>query len=232
MTLTQDQVQRYSRHLLMPEIGGQGQARLLESAVLIAFSPEARGAAEALAAYLAAAGVGRIGWWAAGAGEAPAPGSLAGLLDAYAPGGAGASVRSINPDARLETIGSRDEAKRRDDGLVLLLGEDARLEAFGRECRDGGKAVLRGRLSGMAGAVLAGEASALGFEPAEAGEELPPAPAEGALGALLAAGAIRALLGEAPAEAGFDFEKGRLWGRPVPQRAARGAAPAAEAFSQ
>ncbi|HVK74504.1 MAG TPA: hypothetical protein VM734_14330 [Kofleriaceae bacterium] len=54
---TPAQVRRYSRHVLLPDIGGVGQARLLAAAVVI----DAGGAAARIAAaYLAAAGVGRI----------------------------------------------------------------------------------------------------------------------------------------------------------------------------
>ena len=56
--LNRDQLLRYSRHLLMPEIGVAGQQRLLNSSVLII---GAGGLGSPAAMYLAAAGVGRIG---------------------------------------------------------------------------------------------------------------------------------------------------------------------------
>jgi hypothetical protein len=218
VTLTQDQIQRYSRHLLLPQVGAEGQARLLESSVLVAFSPRARGTAEALAVYLAGAGVGRIGWCALGGGSAAGPGSLAGLLGTYSPAGPGAALQAINPDSRLEVIECGGNWERRGGRLALLLGEGPEAEAFGGKCRAAGMTVLRGRLSGMSGAVLGEVAADDGFGEADAGgeadEALPTAPAEGALGSLLAAAAVRVLLGEVPAgSAGFDFEKGRLWGR-------------------
>jgi len=49
---------RYSRHLLIPEIGEQGQAKLLETSILLI---GAGGLGSPSALYLAAAGVGRIG---------------------------------------------------------------------------------------------------------------------------------------------------------------------------
>ncbi len=52
------QYQRYSRHLILPEIGLEGQKRLLESSVLIV---GAGGLGCPLSIYLAAAGVGTIG---------------------------------------------------------------------------------------------------------------------------------------------------------------------------
>jgi molybdopterin/thiamine biosynthesis adenylyltransferase/rhodanese-related sulfurtransferase len=56
--LSQEQKQRYSRHLLIPEVGAAGQARLLESKALLI---GAGGLGSPAAFYLAAAGVGTIG---------------------------------------------------------------------------------------------------------------------------------------------------------------------------
>ncbi len=58
MPLRPDQLERYARHLVLPEIGGPGQRRLLESSVLLV---GAGGIGAPAALYLAAAGVGRIG---------------------------------------------------------------------------------------------------------------------------------------------------------------------------
>jgi sulfur-carrier protein adenylyltransferase/sulfurtransferase len=55
--LTRDQMRRYSRHLLLPEVGVQGQRKLRVSKVLIV---GAGGLASPAALYLAAAGVGEI----------------------------------------------------------------------------------------------------------------------------------------------------------------------------
>jgi adenylyltransferase/sulfurtransferase len=56
--LREDQVERYSRHILLPEVGGEGQQRILESKVLVI---GAGGLGSPASFYLAAAGVGRIG---------------------------------------------------------------------------------------------------------------------------------------------------------------------------
>jgi sulfur-carrier protein adenylyltransferase/sulfurtransferase len=56
--LTRDQMRRYSRHLLLPEVGVKGQRRLRASKVLLV---GAGGLASPAALYLAAAGVGEIG---------------------------------------------------------------------------------------------------------------------------------------------------------------------------
>ena len=58
IVLSKDQQQRYSRHLLIPEVGSAGQAKLLESKVLLI---GAGGLGSPAALYLAAAGVGTIG---------------------------------------------------------------------------------------------------------------------------------------------------------------------------
>ena len=58
MKLTEDQITRYSRHILLKEVGGKGQKKLLNGRVLII---GAGGLGSPIALYLAAAGVGTIG---------------------------------------------------------------------------------------------------------------------------------------------------------------------------
>ncbi|MDO9175762.1 MAG: molybdopterin-synthase adenylyltransferase MoeB [Actinomycetota bacterium] len=58
VTLTAEQRNRYQRHLLLPEVGTAGQAKLLESKVLLL---GAGGLGSPAALYLAAAGVGTLG---------------------------------------------------------------------------------------------------------------------------------------------------------------------------
>ncbi|CAA7621491.1 molybdopterin-synthase adenylyltransferase MoeB [Magnetospirillum sp. UT-4] len=58
MTFTEDQIRRYARHIILPEVGGVGQARLLDSRVLVV---GAGGLGSPVILYLAAAGVGTIG---------------------------------------------------------------------------------------------------------------------------------------------------------------------------
>lgn len=58
MALSDLQIDRYARHILLPEVGGVGQEKLLESKALII---GAGGLGCPVALYLAAAGVGQIG---------------------------------------------------------------------------------------------------------------------------------------------------------------------------
>lgn len=57
-TLSNDEIRRYSRHLIMPEVGMEGQEKLKAASVLMI---GAGGLGSPLAMYLAAAGVGRLG---------------------------------------------------------------------------------------------------------------------------------------------------------------------------
>jgi adenylyltransferase/sulfurtransferase len=58
LELTDQQIERYARHLVLPEVGEEGQARLLASRVLVV---GAGGLGSPLLLYLAAAGIGTLG---------------------------------------------------------------------------------------------------------------------------------------------------------------------------
>ena len=58
MDLSEQQIERYARHIILRDVGGTGQSRLLQSSVLVI---GAGGLGSPLLMYLAAAGVGRIG---------------------------------------------------------------------------------------------------------------------------------------------------------------------------
>ena len=58
MEFTEQQIQRYARHIVLPEVGGVGQKKLLASRVLVI---GAGGLGAPLLMYLAAAGVGTLG---------------------------------------------------------------------------------------------------------------------------------------------------------------------------
>src|SRR5512136_2120983 len=56
--LTEEQIERYSRHIILKEVGGKGQKKLLDGKVMII---GAGGLGSPIALYLAAAGVGTVG---------------------------------------------------------------------------------------------------------------------------------------------------------------------------
>jgi len=58
MDFTDEQIHRYSRHIILPEVGGKGQKKLLQAKVLII---GAGGLGCPVGYYLSAAGVGNIG---------------------------------------------------------------------------------------------------------------------------------------------------------------------------
>lgn len=58
MAFTNEQLERYSRHIILKEVGAKGQKKLLNAKVLII---GAGGLGAPVAMYLAAAGIGTIG---------------------------------------------------------------------------------------------------------------------------------------------------------------------------
>lgn len=156
--LSHQEVLRYSRHLLMPEVGVEGQKKLKAASVLIVGSG---GHAPAAALYLAAAGVGRIGL--AEGGEVKQE-SLA-LHIAHGTGELGqpavASLRrrmlDINPDIQVLTHGQglSPETGRpliAEYDLVIDGTEDAAIHALiGQLCVEGGKPHLYGAAAGLEG---------------------------------------------------------------------------------
>ena len=58
MDFSEEQINRYSRHILLPEVGGKGQKKLAKAKIFVV---GAGGLGSPVALYLAAAGVGTIG---------------------------------------------------------------------------------------------------------------------------------------------------------------------------
>lgn len=112
--LTEPQIRRYARHILLPELGGRGQERLLGGAVYLDL--DAGGAAIAALAYLAAAGVGHLvvgGDHAGPVTEADlTSGILYGALDLGRPRleALRDRVGRLNPDVTLSPGGPADAA--------------------------------------------------------------------------------------------------------------------------
>ena len=55
---SEEQVQRYARHIILPNVGGKGQRKLLDASALVI---GAGGFGSPVGMYLAAAGIGKIG---------------------------------------------------------------------------------------------------------------------------------------------------------------------------
>src|SRR5437870_12771771 len=83
MRLTEAQQERYARHLLLDELGGEGQERLLSSCVHVRGTSRAARAAR----YLAASGIGAL------------------VLDDPA---AAVECRQLSPEARILSPADRD----------------------------------------------------------------------------------------------------------------------------
>ena len=58
VVLSHDEIRRYSRHLILPEVGVEGQKKLKAASILLIGTG---GLGSPLALYLAAAGIGRLG---------------------------------------------------------------------------------------------------------------------------------------------------------------------------
>lgn len=86
MALTEAQIRRYARHVLLPDVGGVGQQRLLDATVTLDVTSPA---AAVTATYLAAAGVGAL--------------ALRGAAPALV-----ARLRALNPDVRISDTPADD----------------------------------------------------------------------------------------------------------------------------
>lgn len=107
-----DQVRRYARHVLLPEVGGKGQARLLGSCVALS---SATGANAVAIVYLAAAGVGTLVVKDAGlvTQEDVAGSVLYEMADEGRPRREAVEdrVAALNPDVRVVADGPADAAE-------------------------------------------------------------------------------------------------------------------------
>jgi len=103
MALSDSQIERYSRQIIVPEVGGRGQERLLASRLLICGEP---GDIEPMLAYMAGAGVGKIFLQT---------GSEKSRVDLMI-----AEMRMLNPDS--EVVLARDFSDPAD--LIVILASD------------------------------------------------------------------------------------------------------------
>jgi len=108
MDFTEDQIHRYARHIILDEVGGTGQTKLLDAKVLVV---GAGGLGSPLLMYLAAAGVGTLGI------VDNDRVSLSNLqrqiahtterIDAPTTESAATTLRALNPDVRVVTHDQR-----------------------------------------------------------------------------------------------------------------------------
>jgi adenylyltransferase/sulfurtransferase len=123
-SLRDDQVRRYARHVLLPDVGGTGQRRLLDATARFAELSPAAGVA---LVYLAAAGVGTI----VVDDEAPVgEGDVGALFEAADVGrsrreAAAARAAALNPDATVVASGAGRAVVVDDAEEPLLAGARA-----------------------------------------------------------------------------------------------------------
>ncbi len=130
MSLDESQVRRYSRHVLLPDVGGVGQERLLGSSVRIDVTPPCPAAIVAIA-YLAAGGVGRLVLSGETSGavtaEEAATGVLFGSVDRGLPRHQAISERvaALNPDVSVVVGESAEDAAGQSTLLEVVGGADS-----------------------------------------------------------------------------------------------------------
>lgn len=122
MDFSDEQITRYSRHILLPEVGGKGQKKLAQAKILII---GAGGLGSPAAFYLAAAGVGTIGLVDSDAVDLS---NLQRQIIHYTPDvgrpkvlSAKEKIQALNPDVQVVTHAERFVA---DNALRLIAGYD------------------------------------------------------------------------------------------------------------
>ncbi len=110
--LTDAQIERYSRQIILPEVGGRGQERLLAARLTVL--AEIDDLTPALN-YLVGAGVGSIGL------DSPAGSEAIGQV--------ASEMRELNPDVRVETAASGSAS---DETLLILAGTERIIETARR----------------------------------------------------------------------------------------------------
>jgi molybdopterin-synthase adenylyltransferase len=119
LDFTEDEIRRYSRHILLQDVGGTGQARLKAARVLVV---GAGGLGSPLALYLAAAGIGTIGIVDDDRVElSNLQRQIAHTTDrigALKAESAAVAAKAINPDVHIEPFNARLDA----DNVLGLLG--------------------------------------------------------------------------------------------------------------
>lgn len=122
MEFSEEQITRYSRHILLPEVGGKGQKKIAKAKILIV---GAGGLGSPAAFYLAAAGVGTIGLIDSDAVDLS---NLQRQIIHYTPDvgrskvqSAREKIQALNPDV---TVVMHEERFVADNALKLVAGYD------------------------------------------------------------------------------------------------------------
>ncbi len=160
MTFDDEGLLRYSRHVLLPEVGIAGQARLAESAVLIV---GAGGLGCPVALYLGASGVGRLGVADDDVVELTnlqrQIGHATASIGANKARSLAASVRAINPTISVTPLETRlsgealQAAVAAVDLVVDASDNFATRHAVNRACVAAGKPLVSGAAIGFSGQV-------------------------------------------------------------------------------
>ncbi|MBI1816083.1 MAG: ThiF family adenylyltransferase [Deltaproteobacteria bacterium] len=140
--LSDAQIERYSRQVILPEVGAAGQQRLLDGGVALVRSP----ASDAALLYLAASGVGRIG-----------------LIEGSHPRSA-LTALAMNPDVTIEalTVDQVHESAMSTYALMIdASGSEAHHQRLNRTCVALGIPFLVGAMHGSTAtlAMLVGPAT-------------------------------------------------------------------------
>ncbi len=207
MSLTEQEILRYSRHIILPEVGGRGQRKLKAASVLVA-GVGASGSAAAL--YLAAAGIGQITLWDP---SLLAPADLeSGIAHSTSRIGqprarsAATAMRAINPDAVIECLDRESDVVGAVGEHHLVLASAGDFAALARTALQSGAAAVLCGAHGAGGAAAvfrqgqpcfdclgAARAQALGLYPEEGAPAL--AAAAGVVGVVAATEAVKLILG-------------------------------------
>jgi adenylyltransferase/sulfurtransferase len=143
--LSDVQIDRYSRQIILPEVGAHGQERLLSAAVALI---DAGGDIRLLLLYLAAAGVGHVALWT---GPSRRWERLA------------SDVRDLNDDCKIEIRElDVDPFAASDTDLVVLAESGAGYGPIGARCRREGRTLIWSRVEGERGYLAVFEAASAG----------------------------------------------------------------------
>jgi adenylyltransferase/sulfurtransferase len=176
MTLSDAQIDRFSRQIIVPQIGGRGQLRLLQSSVALAGSSAL---AEHTALYLAGAGIGR--------------------LAVHARDGAAlrAALVDLNPEAQVSAAGERFGAVAAD--VLVACDVDTtdvdRAAATRRRLVVGRASRRRGWLVVSRGAAACASCAVRAWPRPDAADHDGPSAAAGVIGSLISLAVVKLLLG-------------------------------------